>query len=1078
VLSSCASIPIDETIEKPNTARIQELSPLVSLGTIGAIQSAHGFSRSPQEFKENLSIQLGKFLPVRKPLFVELMRKDPNAALASVIPQSTLQTLSTIPSLPFNCAETFTTIEGTLEILHRDFFEEGIGVERYTLTTNDNQRISLHPAQSTSQLPISGIKLRIKGYRLDNDFIFDGGNTTDINILPSTKSSSSNLFIKEVHADHIDWHTQLQQDARGEQKTVVLMVDPNDTSPPTWTNRDAIRDLVFTQMKNYYIENSYGKITNISGDVFPASGGWYEMDISSTCSDIKGPAIRAADADVNFANYSRVIIVAPNMQCGGGEASIGKVPHTTGEGIVSISVSRIYSVSMGVFTHEFGHNLGSGHASFFDCLDLTIAVDLADCKRFEYRDWYDAMGNGFVGHFNAPHKEYLGWLDVSNIQTATSDSSFAIEPIETATTGLKAVKILRRPSFFYGEPYWQFLTIEYRQPIGFDSVFPSMPVANVFLGGLLHAPLLPWTSLFDPTPPRYPYYSALLVGESFTDFRNGVTITSKQRTEGVDGKLSLDVKFNTLDLVTDAIGLSPTNPVAGNPLIFSGTIKNRGTGTLELKNQASLRVDVGNDGSWDIRPPLPANVPVDPLGGGTSKTVSWPQDSWKWLANGNSTVDGTMPWTAISTVPSSATKLGIAVWAIFDANATLSGNQENFTVALSDSSCTRSKAPWPDKTDNKGGCLVIQDLTSDRLYDDNYPFQNPGDPLENYVMAACDLRYTASSRLVEFRDTSSSMDCGFAVFDYKTLLIASSGTHKIEICADAVDHIAESSETNNCKTQVFTVPSSDLVPDSLSISPAAPLDGSSLSSSVVIRNAGLGNLNAATSARLRLDVDNDGTWDLEPVNQTVGSIASGSTATVTWSGFWQAVKGTHKLEVCADSPDDLIEQDETNNCKSQVFKVSEWQLRANTPTAVSLGGSLAYPGSGNFLYALKGGNTTSFWRYSISDNSWQSLATTPTAVDRGGSLISTGGDFLYALRGNSTNDFWRYSISSNVWIPRSSPIYGNPADDGAALVYGGGDYLYAFKGGNNTFIRYSISQNIWTLMQAAPGTTAAGASLL
>ncbi|MEK6901622.1 MAG: hypothetical protein AABX37_04720, partial [Nanoarchaeota archaeon] len=93
------------------------------------------------------------------------------------------------------------------------------------------------------------------------------------------------------------------------------------------------------------------------------------------------------------------------------------------------------------------------------------------------------------------------------------------------------------------------------------------------------------------------------------------------------------------------------------------------------------------------------------------------------------------------------------------------------------------------------------------------------------------------------------------------------------------------------------------------------------------------------------------------------------------------------------------------------------------------GGSLAYPGSGDFLYAFKGNNTTDFWRYSITNNTWITLTSTPQKVWFGGSLSSQGGDSIYALRGGNTVGFWRFILPSFVSHWKFDETSGTTASD-------------------------------------------------
>jgi hypothetical protein len=67
------------------------------------------------------------------------------------------------------------------------------------------------------------------------------------------------------------------------------------------------------------------------------------------------------------------------------------------------------------------------------------------------------------------------------------------------------------------------------------------------------------------------------------------------------------------------------------------------------------------------------------------------------------------------------------------------------------------------------------------------------------------------------------------------------------------------------------------------------------------------------------------------------------------------------------------------------------------------------------IFALKGGNTQEFWRYSPTTDSWHELDTMPLfgtegkkkKVKAGAGITAACGD-LYALKGNKTSELWKY----------------------------------------------------------------------
>ncbi len=86
--------------------------------------------------------------------------------------------------------------------------------------------------------------------------------------------------------------------------------------------------------------------------------------------------------------------------------------------------------------------------------------------------------------------------------------------------------------------------------------------------------------------------------------------------------------------------------------------------------------------------------------------------------------------------------------------------------------------------------------------------------------------------------------------------------------------------------------------------------------------------------------------------------------------------------------------------------------RSNKKKRAKDGAAICYDG-GNFIYAIKGGNTQEFWRYSISEDTWIQKSDLPLGpnnrkVKNGGALTFARGR-VFALKGNNTNEFWQYS---------------------------------------------------------------------
>ena len=153
-------------------------------------------------------------------------------------------------------------------------------------------------------------------------------------------------------------------------------------------------------------------------------------------------------------------------------------------------------------------------------------------------------------------------------------------------------------------------------------------------------------------------------------------------------------------------------------------------------------------------------------------------------------------------------------------------------------------------------------------------------------------------------------------------------------------------------------------------------------------------------------------------------------------------------------------------------KENRWQRLANAPKFAYPGAQLVY--LGGYLYAVFGGYQKEFYRYSIALNQWERKANLPDLVYDGASC-ATDGNNIYCLRGTYSQDFWMYNPSSNSWSVKTAA----PASIayGAGLVYYDGNF-YALRGyGTATMYRYNIAANNWyttttggSALAAAPAT--------
>jgi hypothetical protein len=154
--------------------------------------------------------------------------------------------------------------------------------------------------------------------------------------------------------------------------------------------------------------------------------------------------------------------------------------------------------------------------------------------------------------------------------------------------------------------------------------------------------------------------------------------------------------------------------------------------------------------------------------------------------------------------------------------------------------------------------------------------------------------------------------------------------------------------------------------------------------------------------------------------------------------------------------------------------LNTWTALADAPDKVRWGGTLACDGGG-YIYAFRGNNTADFWRYSLPDNSWSVMAAAPGAVDEGGALTFNAG-YIFALCGGGARGFWRYDPLADSWTVLDGSD--GSISRGGAIIGDGGNNIYAFWGRDTGFFRrYDIAAGYWTGLADAPASVGDGAAL-
>ena len=101
------------------------------------------------------------------------------------------------------------------------------------------------------------------------------------------------------------------------------------------------------------------------------------------------------------------------------------------------------------------------------------------------------------------------------------------------------------------------------------------------------------------------------------------------------------------------------------------------------------------------------------------------------------------------------------------------------------------------------------------------------------------------------------------------------------------------------------------------------------------------------------------------------------------------------------------------------ISANSWSTLTPYPVAVATGSSLIF-GPDGFMYGVRGFTGTDFFRYTVTTDSWTRLANSPSAFSDGSGLTYPGtGLFLYAIRGGNTSNFSRYLFQTTPDTPTS-----------------------------------------------------------
>lgn len=526
---------------------------------------------------QNTSQEAAELISRRQAALERLIAADAAAAIALAFPQNVLDDLAARYPVSAAKLESHGTWRGPVEHLIYDG-KDMVTYRSLRRLRHGGQWLEFHFAGREAAV-MSGDVLRIRGMRAGNSVA-----VTEATIEGSIWTPSM-AKLSVAHA------TGGTCSSSGEQRIAVILVDFPGVTNPAGVTAQSVSDIYFgsgvRSLNDYWNEASYGG-TWASGSVF----GPYTLDQVYTC-DMSGyipaAAMAAANADVNFQDYSRLIFVSPVSGCWwSGISSVGCSQVNTPDGTVTASTTSLVSnyltvrdSAVALAAHEGGHSLGLLHARRRDFGTEALGPIGTIGSPGEYGDSFSAMGASSLGHYSAPHKAgALGWmLENLHYQVVQSSGVYTVQPIEPGASGVQALKIARDAAS--GSWLW----LEYRQPLGgYDPALSS----QVFSGALIHYQDPETTStgartdLLDFTPATDAWSDpALAAGQEWSDPYSDLVIQVESATAS---ELRVRVSYGSGTPCTRAnptVGISPANPSANanSNISYTVSVVNRDSAT-------------------------------------------------------------------------------------------------------------------------------------------------------------------------------------------------------------------------------------------------------------------------------------------------------------------------------------------------------------------------------------------------------------------------------------------------------------------------------------------------------------------
>jgi len=341
----------------------------------------------------------------------------------------------------------------------------------------------------------------------------------------------------------------------------VLIIAAEFSDIPHTVSINTIKSDWVNEVAKYYTEDSFGTIS-LSVSV----SGWYKLPYNeahygANClatGVINDPGCTGEDAswniaqdaailarhNVTFANYDYYVFIhsGNGQESSGNPNDVWSVTYLGGVWVnpclqvqqdcnqktltkfnIDPELEAGGAVPIGVYCHEFGHNLGLPDLYNTN----TGKTILGEWSLMDKGLWNGKPSGSSPSHMDAWSKMQLGFISGSMIATANpgATTTYAIETTEVASNAVHAVIVpigseLTDPTQYY--------IIEVRSQIGFDAALPSAGVLLLYVDTTLTVGKVkiinanPSVTNLDEAP--------WAVGQTFTDAKNGWSMTVASHT--------------------------------------------------------------------------------------------------------------------------------------------------------------------------------------------------------------------------------------------------------------------------------------------------------------------------------------------------------------------------------------------------------------------------------------------------------------------------------------------------------------------------------------------------------------------